>query len=239
MIELKIGNNSMLINGIYKPMDVAPFIQNDRTFVPIRFVAEGLGYNVDWDDLTKEVTIYGRRKYFETVDEAAFDWAMHWNAMSIAIFKELGGIIYKDEKGYYWDEVKVGQDKAVYWNREKVKKGVAFIHSHSGGQHGSTNAMSFEDYNAAEKFNRPFYMVDSGGCLYVHDPNGTGKRQQLIKEGAPNDARWMDITKNSKLMNEYFAGGYHDLYEYEFGYKADYYNKLFMKGLHYLEERAV
>ena len=42
----------------------------------------------------------------------------------------------------------------------------------------------------------------------------------------------------SKKMNEYFAKGYHDLAEFHFGFKADYYNKLFMKNLHYLEERA-
>jgi hypothetical protein len=29
-------------------MDVAPFIQNDRTYVPLRFISEALGYEVKW-----------------------------------------------------------------------------------------------------------------------------------------------------------------------------------------------
>lgn len=31
--------------------DVDPFIKNDRTMVPIRFIAENLGYDVDWQRL--------------------------------------------------------------------------------------------------------------------------------------------------------------------------------------------
>lgn len=104
-------------------MDVAPFLKDSRTFVPIRFVAEGMGYNVDWDELTKTVSIYGRRKYFDTMDDAAYDWAMHFNAMSIAIFKEMGGVIYKNDKGYYWEGVKIGKDKQVNWGANEVHRG--------------------------------------------------------------------------------------------------------------------
>ena len=34
-------------------MDVAPYIENGRTMLPLRFVAQALGYNVTWDKLTK------------------------------------------------------------------------------------------------------------------------------------------------------------------------------------------
>ena len=80
-------------------------------------------------------------------------------------------------------------------------------------------------------------MVNSSGELYLYNPND--RTDKKVRDGLPNDARWMDITENSKLMNEYFLTGYHDLEEFDFGYKADYYNKLFMKGLNYLKERAV
>lgn len=238
MLKMYIGCKEVDKDGLILHMDVAPFLKDRRTYVPLRFVAEGLGYNVDWDDKTKEVTIYGRRKYFDTVDDAAFDWAMHFNAMSIAIFKEMGGIIYKDGKGYYWDNVIIGKDKQVNWGANEVHQGVAFIHSHSGGKHWSTKSMSYADFSVSKKFNRPLYMVDSGGQLWVYNPKEPKKGQEFVREGAACDARWMDITKNSKLVNEYFATGYHNLDDYDFGYKADYYNKLFMKGLHYLKERA-
>jgi len=34
-----------------------PIILNDRTYVPLRFVSDALGYNVDWDDNNKQVII--------------------------------------------------------------------------------------------------------------------------------------------------------------------------------------
>ena len=239
MLKMKIGSKTVHKDGLELNMDVAPFLQDSRTYVPIRFVAEGLGYNVDWDEETKTVTIYGRKKYFETEDDAAFDWAMHWNAMSIALFKEMGSIIYKDDNGYYWDSVKIGADKEVVWSIPKVREGFAFIHSHGGGNHGNTKTMSSADFRTARDCKRPLYMVDSGGCLWIYDPDEDKPKQKLVREGAPKDARWMDITNSAKLQAEYFATGYHDLKVYEFGFQADFYNKLHMKGLSYLKERAV
>lgn len=241
MLKLKIGSRIVNLDGNILHMDVEPFLKNDRTFVPVRFVAEAFGYNVEWNEALQEVTIYERRKYFDTIDDAAFDWAMHWNAMSIALFKEMSGIIYKDDNGYYWDRVKIGQDKEVIFNIAEVRKGVASIHSHSGGKVSMTDTMSKADRECAKSSKRPIYMVDSGGQLWVYecDPENPQKGQVLARRGAPCDARYMDIKENSRLTNEYFARGYHDLKEYEFGYKADYYNKLFMKGLNYHDERAV
>ncbi|MEI3506008.1 MAG: copper amine oxidase N-terminal domain-containing protein [Anaerotignum faecicola] len=37
--------------------DAAPVIRNDRTLVPIRIVTETLGGKVDWNGVTKEVTL--------------------------------------------------------------------------------------------------------------------------------------------------------------------------------------
>ncbi len=49
-IKLKIGSKTVYINGQPEQMDVAPFIDphSNRTLVPIRFVAEGLGGKVSW-----------------------------------------------------------------------------------------------------------------------------------------------------------------------------------------------
>ena len=46
---LTIGKKEVLINGVSKSNDVAPEITKDRTFVPIRFIAENFGIKVDWD----------------------------------------------------------------------------------------------------------------------------------------------------------------------------------------------
>ena len=45
-IVMTIGDTTYTINGVEKTMDVAPEITGDRTYVPVRFVAEGLGFKV-------------------------------------------------------------------------------------------------------------------------------------------------------------------------------------------------
>ena len=77
-------------------------------------------------------------------------------------------------------------------------------------------------------------MVNSNGELYLYTPSD--RKDRLVREGAPCDARWMDITNSAKQQSEYFANGYHDLTEFDFGFKADFYNKLHMKGLSYMKE---
>ena len=47
-------------NGKIIKSDVAPYIQNERTMVPIRFISETLGYKVTWDNDKREVGISGK-----------------------------------------------------------------------------------------------------------------------------------------------------------------------------------
>jgi len=47
-IMLRIGSNTVHIDSVAHKMDVAPFILNQRTWVPLRFIAEYLGMKVEW-----------------------------------------------------------------------------------------------------------------------------------------------------------------------------------------------
>jgi len=57
VVELTIGSTTITVNGEAQTMDVAPEIVNNRTMLPARYVAEGLGYVVGWDPGTKTVLI--------------------------------------------------------------------------------------------------------------------------------------------------------------------------------------
>ena len=46
---LTIGSETATIDGVRKEMDVAPFIRNGHTFVPVRFLAEAFGAAADWE----------------------------------------------------------------------------------------------------------------------------------------------------------------------------------------------
>lgn len=56
-INLQINNTQASVNGKTVQLDVAPTITNDRTLVPLRFVAESSGAFVDWNAEKKTITI--------------------------------------------------------------------------------------------------------------------------------------------------------------------------------------
>ena len=56
-ISLTIGSNVIIVSGETIVMDTAPVILNDWTFVPIRYVSEGFGAQVEWDGEKKTVDI--------------------------------------------------------------------------------------------------------------------------------------------------------------------------------------
>lgn len=49
--------NGIIVNDHIVYSDVYPYIKNSRTYVPIRFIAEELGYDVKWDGNNKQVTM--------------------------------------------------------------------------------------------------------------------------------------------------------------------------------------
>ena len=56
-ISLVIGESFATVNGEKIALDSPSFIENDRTYLPIRFVSEKLGADVKWDETAQTVTI--------------------------------------------------------------------------------------------------------------------------------------------------------------------------------------
>ena len=52
-----IGEDTYTINGTETQMDVSPVIIEERTMLPVRFVAEPLGAAVKWEGTTQKVTV--------------------------------------------------------------------------------------------------------------------------------------------------------------------------------------
>jgi N-acetylmuramoyl-L-alanine amidase len=46
-------------NGKTTQMDSAPLIENGRTYLPARYIAEALGYTVQWNAAGQTVNIVG------------------------------------------------------------------------------------------------------------------------------------------------------------------------------------
>lgn len=56
-VKLVIDSLTAKLNGEEQTLDTAPTIINDRTMLPIRFIAESFKFNVGWDESTQTVTI--------------------------------------------------------------------------------------------------------------------------------------------------------------------------------------
>lgn len=62
-INLVINSNTAYLNNVAHTLDVAPTVINERTMLPIRFVAEGFNLGVAWDGETQTVSVI--RNLFE------------------------------------------------------------------------------------------------------------------------------------------------------------------------------
>lgn len=74
-VVFKIGVPYYVVNGQTPgvKMDVAPFIEKDRTFVPVRFLGNALGIadsNITWDGPTQTATLKGAKALSMTIGKA-------------------------------------------------------------------------------------------------------------------------------------------------------------------------
>ncbi|MBQ9604719.1 MAG: haloacid dehalogenase-like hydrolase [Firmicutes bacterium] len=71
--ELRIGDNTVIVNGEEQTIEAPPVIINERTLVPLRFIAEMFGSNVNWDAETKTIYISNssEKNAAKSVDAAA------------------------------------------------------------------------------------------------------------------------------------------------------------------------
>jgi len=55
--EFKIASRKVVVNGQQISLDVAPYIYQNRTYIPLRFLSEQLAARVSWNSLKREVNI--------------------------------------------------------------------------------------------------------------------------------------------------------------------------------------
>ncbi len=56
VVVMSIGSHEIIVNDAKATIDAAPIVQNDRTFVPFRALAEAFGAEVAYDEATQAVT---------------------------------------------------------------------------------------------------------------------------------------------------------------------------------------
>ena len=57
-VVLRLGERKIEVDGQIKPIDVAPVEREGRVFLPARYVAEALGYEVGWVESRQQVVVW-------------------------------------------------------------------------------------------------------------------------------------------------------------------------------------
>ena len=56
-IKIPVGAKKATVNGKSKELDAPAYVENGRTFTPLRFISEALGAIVEWNGNTQAVKI--------------------------------------------------------------------------------------------------------------------------------------------------------------------------------------
>ena len=58
-VVMTIDSKTILVNNEMDTLDVAPYVKDSRTYVPLRALAQSFGADVNWDETTGEITVDG------------------------------------------------------------------------------------------------------------------------------------------------------------------------------------
>jgi len=83
----------VFINGQELESDVAPIIYHDRTMVPLRAIGEALGMEVEWDDVSRTVTIEGSALPVSSVGGGSQIQPISIRGQSIASSEDLKAVL--------------------------------------------------------------------------------------------------------------------------------------------------
>ncbi len=72
VIQMTIGSDQSYINGELAEVKAKPLTQGGRTLVPLRFIGEATGLQVDWDSKESAVYIYSKGPTDEEVQDMLF-----------------------------------------------------------------------------------------------------------------------------------------------------------------------
>lgn len=98
-IKLPVGNKKATKNGLEIELDVPSSIIEGRTLVPVRFIAESLGAEVDWDEETKTVIISENILKKKLDEKVTFNYDI--KVFTIYSFMNYTGYDVENNKAYH------------------------------------------------------------------------------------------------------------------------------------------
>ncbi len=113
-VSLKIGSPYTFANNKVTEIEAAPYIQDGRTYVPVRVISEGLGAEVGWDGAAQQVTISKPgRTVVMTIGSA--DYTVNGEAKTM----DAAPVVTNGRTLVPLRAVSEALGKVVYWNGDK------------------------------------------------------------------------------------------------------------------------
>lgn len=164
IINLKIGDKMASVDGVETTLDTSPIIYKDRTYIPLRFVAQSMGKKVIWDDDTNSIFINSTAQ-FDRVSEIIKKRDQIMESLS-----------YKYTTNY---DTSVGDDKTLYVTEVKFDSKKNIYHS-------------LEKYTDMKGASDTTETYEANGFLYMKAGNGKWQKEKTIP-GNDGDDNYDDI----------------------------------------------
>ncbi|EHB63005.1 MULTISPECIES: copper amine oxidase N-terminal domain-containing protein [Paenibacillus] len=192
LVKMTVGQTSAQVNGKAKDYGTKVILKQNRTFVPLRLVSEGLGEKVEWDKVGRWVWI--GEKTFRNTDDAEFklrplsDFKAYMKA-NIFFNKVASDEPYNGIKIVQANQlpIKLGDGEIIYDIRLENVKGMDYIVTRSSERNTPVFFMVKDDF---VKFR---YGLDSA---FVNNKDGTATNYYPVTSTS-------DVFQNGKY-NQYY-----------------------------------
>ncbi|MEN1990782.1 copper amine oxidase N-terminal domain-containing protein [Paenibacillus hubeiensis] len=192
-VDMMIGQTTAIVNGQKKDYGTQIILKQNRTFVPLRLVSEGLGQTVEWDKIGRWVWI--GNKNFRSTDDKEFkltklsDFKAYTQTESI--FKNMKGEKYSGVKIIKESDlpIQLGDSQVVY-SIEMVKNPVQGDNLIQIRSNHRGNPVSFLVKNS---FARGRHGVDAA---FVNNGDKTGMNHYP-------EVSSLDLFQNGKFIENY------------------------------------
>ena len=181
-VSFTAGQSRYVMDGVTIDMDAQAFVQDGRTFVPVRFASQALGVSVGWDSTNRTVVIIDKVKLAEQYknDFTALDkYLQHWDFGDSNVALQ-GTINLQMRMLEYQDDVKKISDVPVEMTAEvtqlssddKENMNVAVTLDLAAlinqmRQEGSIDEEGLQMLRQLKEFELQYILDYSKGCVYV------------------------------------------------------------------------
>ena len=174
-ILLEPDNFAVLLNGQVKFLDTASRIQEDRTLIPIRFIAESLGYKVTWEDESRRIDISTDSSIVPVKEtalptlgsSAALTQLLHYNNVLYSyLYQRNSGLMVKGTVGIALPTATPTAAKATDSATNAVEAGTV-----AGDYTGTNNQTQGVDEGDILKTNGKSIFSLNQNNIYIIDPN--------------------------------------------------------------------